>query len=488
MISLETYRKIQKHKEYGVSVLKTSQKLNLSYKTVYSWWNRTEEEFHSLDRNSEYVLDNYRQYLIEQIKVTPQINNTTLFRRVKNAFPDFEIPKSTFFRYVKKLRTQTGYEKSGRVAQLRAESEPGFEGQVDFGQYAMKTMYGNNIRVYFFCMVLAYSRMKFVRFSTEPFDTKSAIAAHKYAFRYFGGRPQMLVYDQDRCFVVSENLGEIIFVKEFEEYIKETGYSVYLCHGYDPQTKGKVEKTVEFVKREFLDGRIYCGIDVLNAQALEWLDHDGNGQINAYTKKTPREMFVNEYLKLQKVYEKPDVDVVVVTPHTGAIEYQKNQYQIPLNSINDNSRLRVERHGDYILIYHALTNDMICKHKLCKSTGNIVALPKEEKEMSSEEEMLDFYKGNEIAVEFIKKMRKKNPRYIFKQCNKLRSLQKYYSEEQFNMAFSHCLKVDNCSMFEMIAYLIYMFGDDIARKATSTYSFRHYKERAEQIKEAQING
>lgn len=53
MISLETYRKIQKHKEYGVSILKTSQKLNLSYKTVYSWWNRTLEDFLEMDKNSE---------------------------------------------------------------------------------------------------------------------------------------------------------------------------------------------------------------------------------------------------------------------------------------------------------------------------------------------------------------------------------------------------------------------------------------------------
>lgn len=285
MISHETYRKIQKHKEYGVSMLKTSEKLNLSYKTVYVWWNRSEEEFFEMEKNHEVLLDNYRQYLIEQIKITPQINDSTLLKRLKKDFPGFEISKSAFYRYVKNLRTQTGYEKSRRMLQMRAETEPGYEGQVDFGQYAMKTMYGNNIRVYFFCMVLAYSRMKFVWFSTEPFNAKRAVEAHRYAFRYFGGRPQMMMYDQDRCLVVSENFGEVIFVKEFEEFIKETGFSVYLCHGYDPQTKGRVEKTVDFVKRDFLDGKIYCGIDVLNAQALQWLDGDGNGQINIYTKK-----------------------------------------------------------------------------------------------------------------------------------------------------------------------------------------------------------
>ena len=38
------------------------------------------------------------------------------------------------------------------------------------------------------------------------------------------------------------------FVKEFEDYIKETGFSIYLCKGYDPQTKGReVTRIEEFV-------------------------------------------------------------------------------------------------------------------------------------------------------------------------------------------------------------------------------------------------
>lgn len=58
-------------------MLKTSEKLNLAYKTVYSWWNRTEEDYLAIEKTHEFVLDNYRRYLLEQIKITPQINNST---------------------------------------------------------------------------------------------------------------------------------------------------------------------------------------------------------------------------------------------------------------------------------------------------------------------------------------------------------------------------------------------------------------------------
>jgi len=93
-------------------------------------------------------------------------------------------------------------------------------------------------------MVLGYSRMKFVYFSPDPFTTKTAIKAHNYAFQYFGGRTQTILYDLDRVYVVSENLGNIIFVPAFEEYVKRIGYNVLLCRPRDPQSKGYVKTSV----------------------------------------------------------------------------------------------------------------------------------------------------------------------------------------------------------------------------------------------------
>lgn len=37
MISKGTYDKLQEYKEIGLSILKSSEKLNLSYKTAYTW-------------------------------------------------------------------------------------------------------------------------------------------------------------------------------------------------------------------------------------------------------------------------------------------------------------------------------------------------------------------------------------------------------------------------------------------------------------------
>lgn len=100
------------------------------------------------------------------------------------------------------------------------------------------------------------------------------------------------MYDQDRVFVVSENLGNIIFVPEFEEYVNTVGYSIVLCRPRDPQTKGKVENFVKYVKENFLEGRIFAGIDSLNSAALHWLDVEANGTYNYSTKQAHRAGFV----------------------------------------------------------------------------------------------------------------------------------------------------------------------------------------------------
>lgn len=408
--------------------------------------------------------------------------------RVKEDFPDFEIPTSTFFRYVKKVREQTGLIKPARKFQVREQTEPGYEAQVDFGQYVMKTAYKRNVRIYFFCMTLSYSRMKFAYFSVDPFDAKATIDGHIAAFRYFGGRTQMIVYDQDKTMVVSENLGDVIFVKEFEDFIKETGFTIYLCKGYDPSTKGKVEKTVDYVKRQFLDGRIYYGLDRLNQEFIDWLDHDGNGMINDTTKKPPRELFKKEYPKLQKYYEKKNDDVVVHSVWHDTIEYRDNLYKLPMGQINEGDRIRIERHDDFLMFYIANTSELICRHRLVKGIGNVVPLIVEKKEEPTiEEVLLAEYKDSDIAVKYLKRLREQKPRYVFTQCRKIGSLKKFYSRSVIINGMKHCVDTDTCTAFELCSWLMMEMGEAIAKKYLPTHTFRHYKDRAEEIRKGTIN-
>jgi len=188
MIEHEQFKKMKEYKEIGLSKEKTRQHLKITRYEINKWWNLDEREFLSKQGESRIKMDRYREFIISHLRVCPQMHDTNIRNKLREAFPDFDVPKCTFQYYMKKLREQTGYVRPfSRQTSVRADLPPAYEAQVDFGQFKMRNLYDREVRVYFFVMVLSYSRMKFVYFSYEPFTTASAIEAHKLAFKYFGG-------------------------------------------------------------------------------------------------------------------------------------------------------------------------------------------------------------------------------------------------------------------------------------------------------------
>lgn len=139
----------------------------------------------------------------------------------------------------------------------------------------------------FFAIVLARSRYKFTFFARRPFDTELAIYAHECAFEYFGGKPEKILYDQDRVLISRENLGDLMLTRKFQTFVREQHFHPVFCHKADPESKGKVENVVKYVKENFLVARVFRDIDSLNREALEWLERTGNGKVHGTTRLFP---------------------------------------------------------------------------------------------------------------------------------------------------------------------------------------------------------
>ncbi len=485
MISKEQYRTIKQLRSEGVPAVTIGKRLGISEQTVRKWAAMDEVGFDALVRDDIPYLDNYREFILSILRVCPQTRETNILYRLKEQFPDFECKKTTFYRYMKQLREHTGYVQfTGRVTSVREESPPGYEAQVDFGQFRMKDMYGKPVRIYFFCMVLAYSRMHYVFFQREPFTTQAAIDAHNYAFQYFGGRTQMIVYDQDRVFVVDENFGDIVLVPKFEEYVRKTGFSVRLCRPHDPQSKGKVETFVRYVKESFLEGRIYKGIDALNSDALRWLDMEGNGTTNIRTRKPPRVMFREEIGHMIKVAA-PELNAPeirsVSDKYTVKIDW--SVYELPRTMVRPFDQIRVEKQNGLLLFYKADDGTLIHKCPKHESPGGTTAY-------SGNSAKRDFVATNvfelhfenyDFAQEFVKKVAATDPRYKNIQLGRVLTLANLYSVEQVAEAIEHCVITGRCSASEVTAYLIYRHGKEAALKRISKSAVYRSRSRAEEI-------
>ncbi|MCF3945064.1 IS21 family transposase, partial [Oceanobacillus sp. APA_J-2(6-2)] len=79
------------------------------------------------------------------------------------------------------------------------------------------------------------------------------------------------------------------------------GFKIYLCRKSDPESKGKVEQLIKFVKNNFANHRIFQDLESWQDSNLRWLKRTGNYKINHNTKKRPFEAHALEKQHLQKV-------------------------------------------------------------------------------------------------------------------------------------------------------------------------------------------
>ena len=166
--------------------------------------------------------------------------------------------------------------------------------QVDFGEMYMPNAGGKGkTKVRFAVFVLSHSRYKFTYFQSRPFHTVDLVTAMTECFRYFDGMPDEIVFDQDSIVCVSENNGDVILTYEFEKFRQQCGFKVYMCRAADPESKGKVENAVRYVKHGFLENRLYPFDDeTLNSCAIAWLERTAMSQRDI--EDTLREIYGSE--------------------------------------------------------------------------------------------------------------------------------------------------------------------------------------------------
>ena len=481
-MNLDEYKKIIEYRTLGVTYDKIAEIMGLKYWDIRKVAKLSLEEFNALQDKEGNKLDKYANYILDIIKKTPTIKDSNIYYKLREDFPEFTASEPTFYRYVKALRKEYGYDRfKKKGTSIRSEAIPGEEAQVDFGQYKIKDMYGINRRIYFFVMVMRYSQLKFVYFSSVPFTSQTAVNAHKLAFSFFGGIPKIVLYDQDRVFCVHENYGNIILAEDFDKYVKDMGMTVVFCAGYNPESKGLVENCVRIVKENFLEGRVYKGIDSLNSACLEWLDNYANNHIVTKKEKTSHELFLEEAKLLRKVPKSLQTEFEYYTVYRNAIQYKYGIYEMPLGY--DGEEVKVESDGANVTFKNKDTGEIIVVHPIASAKWQRRTIDKSDPVGADEQIIKNLFKENETFDKFLSQLKEYMPRYYLKSCVKIKALTNYYSTEELDKAFNHCVIHEKCTVNELAGYLIYRYGKEKADNAFSGKPYAAYKRRAKELKE-----
>lgn len=372
----------------GQSYSQISRNLGIDRHRVSQYARMSEEAFLSSEaycRSYTHKMDAYESFVLNELRSCPSYSSKQIEDHLKEMYGDAVngICSKTIFNYVVHIRAKYSipkFEKPPRPYEKLPELPFGEYAQADFGEYWMQRADGRHLKVYFFVMVLSRSRYKYVWFSTKPFNTAMTVYAHELAFRYYGGRPKKVLYDQDKVLLHDENLGDLILTKGFRAFVDQQHFEPVFCRKSDPESKGKVENVVKYVKQNFLKGRLFTNADHLNEDCLAWLDRTGNGTMHHGIYRIPKDVFNEEQEYLQPYYGTPVAPQVEMKEYSvrkdNTISYHCSYYTVPSGTYkNAGTRVMVEEQEGHLHIYSKETGKRIANHPLSEVKGVLVQDP-----------------------------------------------------------------------------------------------------------------
>ena len=270
------------------------------------------------------ILDPYKDYIALRIKEYPHIFGTVLFDEIRRR--GYGGKQRILWEYLEQTR------KKQKEAFLRIETLPGEYAQVDWANCG-SVQVGNTIRkLSCFIMVLSYSRMLYLEFTLSQ-CLEDFIGCHINAFRFFGGVPKKILYDNLKSVVLSRLGNNIVFNPKFIEFAGIYLFEPIACNVARGNEKGKVENSIKYLRGSFLAQRNLLWPQIQH-DARQWRDETANIRIHGTTRQRPVDRFQHEKPLLCPL---PCIDydnsiVKTLTASSQAlVHFDGNTYSVPFS-------------------------------------------------------------------------------------------------------------------------------------------------------------
>lgn len=306
-------------------------------------------------------LDDYKEYIVARLQEYP-LSAKRIYREIQER--GFTGKYTIVKDFVREVRPRTSV-----AAVYRYETKPGIQSQVDWADCGRIDIDNQSRKLYCFTMVLGYSRMRYIEF-TLNIDVHTLIQCHLNAFHYFGGYTSEILYDNMKQIVIKRApvSSDSIWNPDFEDFFKHYGFIPRLCRPYRPQTKGKIENSVGFVKRDFLMGSEFHSFSDLNHQAQSWLARI-NSTIHGTTNEIPAERLAKEGLRsYDKVppYHNIRAERRKIS-RDSYVSYLGNRYSVPYRFAGRDCSLQISEQSLTVII----DGDAICTHEISQGHSRL---------------------------------------------------------------------------------------------------------------------
>ena len=217
-------------------------------------------------------------------------------------------------------------------AYLRLVTLPGEQMQIDWAHFGHLTIGRARRPLMAFVMVLSCSRRIFLRFFLDA-RMENFLRGHVAAFEAWGGVARVAFYDNLKSAVLERQGAAIRFNPALLNFAGHYRFEPRPVAQYRGNEKGRVERSIRYIREAFFAAREFSDLDDLNRQAQDWCLGQADDRLCPGDKAlTVREAFVEEQPRLLALPDNPyplDERKAVRVGKTPYVRFDLNDYSVP---------------------------------------------------------------------------------------------------------------------------------------------------------------
>ena len=214
----------------------------------------------------------------------------------------------------------------------RYSTEPGESYQMDWGFVTVETDVDRSYSVACFAMICHHCGKRYIEFFPNA-KQENLFIGMIHAFQHMGV-PEYVLTDNMKSVVTGRDPeGRPLWNKEYEQFMDAVDFKTKLCKPRHPFTKGAVERLIEFVKGNFIAGRVFTTVTELNIQALQWCNIQ-NGRYHQCVDCVPDEKHRDACMKKAEALSDSTGVALYLHPvrrisFDGFITYEGRRFGVP---------------------------------------------------------------------------------------------------------------------------------------------------------------
>jgi transposase len=270
------------------------------------------------------LTDPFLDFIHQTLQQYPRLRATRLFEMLRER--GYQGSIYPLRRVAARLRPQS------REAFLRLETFPGEQAQVDWASFGQVEIGRARRRLSCFVITLSYSRAIWLEFFMDQ-SLENFLLGHVHAFEDWGGAARILLYDNLRSAVLERFGDQVRLHPRLLDLCGHYHFQARPCQVGRGNEKGRVERSIRYIRDSFFAARSWTTIEDLNRQAKEWRDRIAHQRRwPGDDSRSVAEVFAEEKARLIPLPEHPFETDLVKTVRSGKtiyVRFDQNDYSIP---------------------------------------------------------------------------------------------------------------------------------------------------------------